>query len=445
MSDFYVIAGLGITGLSCAKYLHAQKQNFAVMDTRENPPQLALLREQFPEVSVALGGFNEDLLNKATHIILSPGISLKMPAIAAQVKKGKLIWGDIELFAQAVQVPVIAITGTNAKSTVTTLVGQMAQAAGYQVETGGNLGIPALDLLHHHPKTNLFVLELSSFQLETTFSLKAKVATVLNISPDHMDRYEDLEDYKNAKHHIYKNAEIAVESRDDPLTSTHEVNIKKKVRFTIETPLAGEFGLLFKDQQFFLAFGVTPLMPVNELLITGKHSQANALAALAIGYAFGLPIPLMLEVLRTFKGLPHRCELVRERLQVRWINDSKGTNIGATLAAICGLGNGSPGKLVLIAGGIGKNADFTMLTPAIQQYARAVILIGEAAKDLAQAIGQTVPVSFANDMQEAVNKAALVAQPKDSVLLSPACASFDIFKNFEHRGEVFTEIVNQLT
>lgn len=445
MSDFYVVVGLGITGLSCAKYLHRLKQPFAVMDTRENPPQLALLREQFPDVPLKMGGLDEHLLNQATHIILSPGIALRTPAIAAQIKKGKQVWGDIELFAQAVKVPVVAITGTNAKSTVTTLVGQMAQAAGYQVETGGNLGVPALDLLEHNPKANLFVLELSSFQLETTYSLKANVATVLNISPDHMDRYVDLEDYKNAKHHVYRQAEKAVENRDDPLTFCHEPNIQKKIRFTMQTPLSGEFGLLRDAGQLFLALGEAKLIAAHELLISGKHSQANALAALAIGYALGLPIPIMLTVLRTFKGLPHRCQLVREREHIRWINDSKGTNVGATLAAICGLGSETTGKLVLIAGGVGKNADFTMLVPAIQQYARQVILIGDAAKALAKAIGEAVPITFANDMHDAVKQAALAAKPKDSVLLSPACASFDMFKNFEHRGEVFTEIVNRLT
>lgn len=440
-NNLHVIVGLGITGLSCVRYLKEQNVPMAVIDTRENPPQLAAFQQANPEIPVALGGLDETLLAKAATIVLSPGVALSEPAIAAQAKRGTPILGDIELFARAVHAPVMAITGTNAKSTVTTLVGMMATAAGYRVGVGGNLGVPALDLLGQEFNPNLFVLELSSFQLETTYSLKADVATVLNITPDHMDRYDTLADYRAAKHRIYQHCKLAVCNRDDPLTDTHA---SCKLGFTLGKPRSNEFGLLTKNGEIHLAFEENSLLPVRELPVMGSHYQANALAALAIGYGFGLPFESMLKVLREFKGLPHRCQLVRERDMVRWYNDSKGTNVGATQAAIDGLGSVIEGKLILIAGGLGKNADFSPLVPLMEKYARHVVLIGKAAEDIAKAIGNRVPVSFADSMESAVQKADENALPGDSVLLSPACASYDMFKHFEHRGEVFTKIVEGL-
>lgn len=444
MSELNVIVGLGLSGLSCADFLATQKRPFALMDTRDNPPHLQLVKQKFPNVEIALGGLNQTLLDKASQIILSPGIALNLPAIAEQIKQEKSVIGDIELFAQATHAPIIAITGTNAKSTVTTLVGLMAKASGFNSEMGGNLGVPALHLLMQHPQANLFVLELSSFQLETTFSLRAKVASILNISPDHMDRYATLDDYINAKHRIYQHAEKVVENKDDVLTTCHDPRLKEKWCFTLGVPKLNEFGLRQHAGKTFLAFGATPLLATDALPVAGKHAYANALAALSIGHAFGFPLEPMLEVLSTFKGLPHRCQLVRERQGVKWFNDSKGTNVGATLAAIQGLGPETQGKLVLIAGGVGKNADFQPLVSALSLYARAVILIGEAARVIAETIDEKVPIVFAKTMEDAVGQAARAAQPKDNVLLSPACASFDMFNNFEHRGQVFTELVNQL-
>jgi UDP-N-acetylmuramoylalanine--D-glutamate ligase len=444
-AELHVIVGLGVTGLSCARYLRECGIPVAVTDSRANPPHLAALHSLYPDIPVALGEISSSLLDKATSIILSPGIALREPVIARQVKRGIPVIGDIELFARAVKVPVIAITGTNAKSTVTTLVGLMAEAAGYNVQTGGNLGIPALDLLLKNPDANLFVLELSSFQLETTYSLKPQVATVLNISPDHMDRYDDVADYQRAKLKVYQHCKIAVCNRDDALTECNDNTLEKKLYFTLDVPKQDEFGLVTSNNLVYLAHGDHLLLPVNELPVMGKHYQANALAALALGYGFGLPFEPMLKVLREFKGLPHRCQLVRERNHVKWYNDSKGTNVGATQAAILGLGSEITGKLVMIMGGIGKHADFTSLTPAIQKYSRHVVLIGEAAKDIEAALQQRVPVSFANSMDDAIAQAAAIAKPEDSVLLSPACASFDMFKNYEHRGQVFTESVEKLS
>lgn len=443
-SNLHVIVGLGATGISCARYLKSKGIPFAVTDTRKNPPHLAALQQIAPEVLTALGQLDVTLLEKAEKIILSPGIALREPVIAEQLKRGVPVIGDIELFAQAVNAPVIAITGTNAKSTVTTLVGKMAAEAGYHVQVGGNLGIPALDLLTQHAASNLFVLELSSFQLETTWSLKPQVATVLNVTPDHMDRYHDFTEYQQAKSRIYQHCQIAVCNRDDPFTECNSAKLQNKFYFTLKSPKQNEFGLVLQESKTYLAFENQPLLLTHEIPVMGKHYQANALAALAIGYGFGLPIEPMLKVLREFKGLPHRCQLIRELDGVKWYNDSKGTNVGATLAAIEGLGSEVTGKLILIAGGVGKNADFSTLLPAITAYCRHIVLIGEAADELAKVIGNRIPVSFAHSMHEAVEQAAKAALSDDSVLLSPACASFDMFKNYEHRGEVFTEIVNKL-
>lgn len=441
--DLHVIVGLGATGFSVAAFLAKQGIPFAMMDTRANPPQLEAFKALYPDALLSLGKWDTTLLNRAAQIILSPGIALREPAIAAQIQQGVSVVGDIELFAKSTQQPIIAITGTNAKSTVTTLVGDMAKRAGIKVEVGGNLGTPALDLLSNQD-AQLFVLELSSFQLETTFSLKAAVATVLNITPDHMDRYDTLEAYRIAKHRIYSDCQVAVCNRDDLLTDCADHYERAKFYFTLNEPKKNEFGLIKKNNELWLAFENQALMPVRELPVLGRHYQANALAALAIGHGFGLSFEPMLETLRTFQGLPHRCQLVRSTKGVSWYNDSKGTNVGASLAAIEGLGSEISGKLILIAGGIGKNADFSSLVPALQKYVRTVILIGEAAPILAEVIGQAVEVRFASGMEEAVVIADQIAEANDSVLLSPACASFDMFKNFEHRGDVFSKLVMEL-
>lgn len=441
ISGLHVIVGLGATGLSCVRYLKKSGVNVAVTDTRANPPHLAALQKEYPDVPVALGGLDASLLANAATIIISPGVALYEPLIAEQIKRGTPVIGDIELFAQAVKVPVIAITGTNAKSTVTTLVGKMAEAAGYNVQVGGNLGIPALDLLAQHPDANLFVLELSSFQLETINSLKPQVATVLNISPDHMDRYRDVAEYQQTKHRVYRNAHTVVCNRDDAFTDISSAN---KFTFTLGVPEKNEFGLLENEGDVYLAFENNLLLPIRELPVMGKHYQANALASLALGHAFGLLFEPMLKVLREFTGLPHRCQFVREYHGVRWYNDSKGTNVGATQAAIEGLGSEISGKLILIAGGVGKNADFSSMISVMEKYSRHVVLIGEAAKEIASVIDGRIQISFAKTMDEAVQQSAVAALPGDSVLLSPACASFDMFNNYEHRGQVFTEIVEQL-
>lgn len=441
-SNLQVIVGLGASGYSCVQFLRNQNLPVAIMDTRKDPPFLTQVRTAYPDVPLHLSGLDSKLLNEAAQIILSPGISVKTPEIAAQIKQGKPVIGDIELFAQAKSAPLIAITGTNAKSTVTTLVADMLKQAGLNVAVGGNLGTPALDLLMQNPKADVYVLELSSFQLETTHSLKAKVASVLNVTPDHMDRYVDLAEYQQAKCKIYHHCQIAVCNLDDPLTETER---QPKFYFTLSNPKQNTFGRIIHHQHTYLAFEDQLLLDCQALPVLGTHYQANALAALAIGHGFGLKVQPMLQVLRTFQGLVHRCQFVRERHGVKWINDSKGTNVGATLAAIEGIGSELQGKIILIAGGIGKNADFSPLLPVFKKYVRSIILIGEAAEDIANIIKGDIPYSFAESMEAAIFAADRQAQRNDCVLLSPACASFDMFNNFEHRGEVFMQLVSELT
>lgn len=439
----HVIVGLGDTGLSCAQFLRHQGIPFAVMDTRLNPPGLTAFKAAYPDVSLCIGELDDGILSQAATIVLSPGLSLRDVHFVRAEAKGIPIIGDIELFARAVQAPVIGITGTNAKSTVTTIVGLMAKGAGYRVAVGGNLGTPALDLYMQDPTAELYVLELSSFQLETTYQLKAKVATILNVTPDHMDRYDDITAYVQAKQRVYDNATSVVCNLDDPYTYCNKLDVTC-YGFTMREPENNQFGIKRMAGENYLALGSQALMPVSQLPVKGKHYEANALASLALGFAYGLPMEAMLTVLREFKGLPHRCQWVREQEGVDWYNDSKGTNVGATKAAIEGLGKDMQGKIVLIAGGVGKNAEFSPLQAAVKQYCRHVVLIGEAAKTIEQALGEGISTSYAESMEEAVALAKNVALRGDAILLSPACASFDMFKNYAHRGDVFTDAVLRL-
>lgn len=442
MKNLYVVAGLGITGLSCIRYLTKKGMQVAVTDTRVTPPFLTELKKDFPKVTTSFGQLDEALLLNASTIILSPGISLTHPNIKKAVTRHIEIIGDIELFARENKLPVIAITGTNGKSTVTTMVTEMAKEAGLHPGMGGNIGNPALDFLAASD-LNLIVLELSSFQLETTFSLKKKVGCFLNLSNDHMDRYDDIKDYQKAKQRIYEECEIAVCNKEDKATFCNNNEIPTYF-FTVNPPKQNEFGLLEQNNEMYLAFENNIIMACQDLPVKNLQHTINALAALAIGHAYGFSFASMIAALKGFKGLPHRCQWLRERLGVNWYNDSKGTNVGATLAAILGLSKGLQGKIVLIAGGVGKNADFTPLIPLLQKYVKTVILLGEAAALLADLFKVYIPIVLVNSMEEAVIHAAKIAHKGDSVLLSPACASTDMFKNFEHRGEVFSDLVHNL-
>jgi len=440
--QFRIVVGLGKSGMSVVRHLARRGQPFAVVDTRANPPELATLQAQYPEIEVRCGELDVDFLCRASELLVSPGLAVSTPALQAAAARGVKLSGDIELFAREARAPIVAITGSNAKSTVTTLVGEMAQAAGRKVAVGGNLGTPALDLLNDD--VELYVLELSSFQLETTEQLNAEVATCLNVSEDHMDRYAGLPAYHQAKHRIFRGARQVVVNRDDRLSRPLVGEEVPVWSFGLGKPDFKGFGLIEENGEKHLAFQFEVLMPARELKMRGAHNQSNALAALALGHAVGLPFAAMLQTLRTFAGLPHRCQWVGERAGVSYYDDSKATNVGAALAAIGGLGADIDGKLVLIAGGDGKGADFSALREPIARYCREVILLGRDAGRLASVLQDAVALKQVQGLEEAVQRAAECALPGDAVLLSPACASLDMFRNFEERGRLFAAAVEAL-
>ena len=440
---FRIVVGLGKSGMSLVRFLARQGVPFAVADTRDNPPELATLRLQFPQVEVRCGELDVEFLCRAQELYVSPGLALATPALQEAAKRGVKLSGDIELFARHAKAPIVAITGSNAKSTVTTLVGDMARAAGKRVAVGGNLGTPALDLLADD--IELYVMELSSFQLETTERLNAEVATVLNVSEDHMDRYADMQAYHLAKHRIFRGARQVVVNRGDALSRPLVADQLPCWSFGLNKPDFKAFGLIEEDGEKYLAYQFEKLMPVRELKVRGAHNQANALAALALGHAVGLPFGPMLAALREFTGLAHRCQWVRELRGVAYYDDSKATNVGAALAAIEGLGADIDGKLVLIAGGDGKGADFSGLTAPVARYCRAVVLLGRDAELIAAALGDAVPLVRVKTLDEAVQRCAELAREGDAVLLSPACASLDMFKNFEERGRLFAQAAEGLS
>ncbi|MHB8424212.1 MAG: UDP-N-acetylmuramoyl-L-alanine--D-glutamate ligase [Gammaproteobacteria bacterium] len=434
-----LIVGLGKTGLSCARFLAERGMEVAVTDSRERPPGLKELRNTLPGAAVFVGGFSEEALRHADQVVISPGIAVDTPFLAKARVLGLPLLGDIELFAHAVRAPVVGITGANGKSTVTTLVGCMAERAGREVRVGGNLGTPALELVREK-EPQLYVLELSSFQLELTAALHCVAATVLNISPDHMDRYAALADYAAAKARIFAHCDVAVVNRDDAVVRAMPKAGQRQASFGLQTPTGHNYGVAMHASERWLARGSERLLRISELRIRGDHNAANALAALALGEAAGLPMEAMLVALREFHGLPHRMEYIAAVNGVSWYDDSKGTNVGATLAAVSGLS----GPLVMIAGGDGKNQDFKPLADALPGRARAVVLLGKDAVAIEQAIAGRVPLRQVKDMDTAVQVAARLAQPGDVVLLSPACSSLDMFDNFEHRGRVFAAAVRRL-
>jgi len=435
--DYRIVAGLGATGLSCARYLHARGVPFVVVDSRAQPPGLATLRSEMPEVEFYSGSCPPDCFARAAELVLSPGIPMDDPVVDTARAAGVPVAGDIDLFMREANAPVVGITGSNAKSTVTELVGAMARAAGRAVGVGGNLGTPALDLLS--PENELYVLELSSFQLERAGDLGLAVAAVLNISADHLDRHGSMSGYREAKHRIFRGCKTVVFNREDALTAPVLAADTRRLSWGLDAPQAGEFGLRTTAAGEFLCQGEDTLLAVSELGIAGRHNVANALAALALGHGAGLPLPAMVAALRAFRGLPHRCEVVADIAGVRYVNDSKGTNVGAAEAALQGLGGER--DTVLIAGGQGKGADFASLRPAVARHCRALVLFGEDAPALRAALATAAPVTMAESLEDAFAAAVAQAQPGDTVLLSPACASFDMFSGYAERGETFRALV----
>lgn len=435
-----VIVGIGATGLSVARYLSARGLPFTVADSREQPAGLDAFRQAFPDVELQLGPFSEDQFIGASELLVNPGIPLSEPAIAAASAAGVRVSGDIDLFHQAASAPIVAITGSNGKSTVTTLVGLMAERAGIRVAVGGNLGTPALELLDDD--VQLYVLELSSFQLERCAMLGAEVATVLNISADHLDHHGSMLNYHQAKHRIFQGCKKAVVNADQSLTQPLVPDDVEVWSFSLGHSDFRRFGVLEQPGGRYLALAREPLMAASELRIAGRHNLSNALAALAIGAAAGIDTPVMLDALREFSGLPHRCEFVAEIDGVRFYNDSKGTNVGASVSAIEGLAES--GKIVLIAGGLAKGGEFSPLAEAMRRSGRAAVVIGEAAAAIEACLAEHVPCRREQSMAAAVQGAFAFAQTGDVVLLSPACASFDMFRSYSDRGEQFSAAVREL-
>jgi UDP-N-acetylmuramoylalanine--D-glutamate ligase len=433
-----LIVGLGVSGLSAARYLHAAGCAVTVIDSRAEPPQRAALLALDPAIAVHTGPFDSALLQGIDALIVSPGVALQGAFFDAARARHLPLIGDIELFARAANAPVAGITGTNGKSTVTTLVGRMAERGGKRVRVGGNLGEPALQLLD--AKAELYVLELSSYQLQTTDSLKLEAATVLNVTPDHLDRYASVEEYADAKARIYRRCGTAVINADDPRTLAMVPAGQRALRFSLAGGSGAEFALIERADGAWLACRGQALLAASELKIAGRHNIANALAALAMGEALGVDLPSRLAALREFTGLPHRTQWVADVRGVRYIDDSKGTNVGATLAAVSGL----PAPLLLIAGGEGKGQDFLPLRAALKGKVRLALLIGRDAPALGTALAGVCAIEYCPSLEAAVRRAAASARAGEIVLLSPACASFDMFRDYAHRGAVFAATVREL-
>ncbi|WP_075879154.1 UDP-N-acetylmuramoyl-L-alanine--D-glutamate ligase [Vreelandella massiliensis] len=447
-----VVVGLGISGRAICRHLARHGVPFVIADTRTHPPGLDDVKRAYPDVAIHCGPLTELDLSQVKEVVVSPGVDPRAPGLdaladAINPNTGEpRVVGEIALFVRAATAPIAAITGSNAKSTVTTLLGEMALASGVNAAVGGNLGTPALDLLAQKPESELYILELSSFQLETTPQLGAKCAAFLNLCEDHLDRHGDMATYRAAKQRIFFAAEHAVVNADDPNTWPDAAsNVADVTYFTHKAPTESdrEWGLGKSAGELCLMQGKTPWLPVRELGMTGRHNQLNALTALAMGRLLGFERKAMIDVLRQFNGLKHRSEWVATVNGVSFVNDSKGTNVGATLAAIEGIGPTLSGQLILLAGGDGKGADFSPLADPLGVYARQALLFGRDAPRLEAALNAHVETHRFAGLTEALEAAAGAAKPGDCVLLSPACASLDQFPNYQRRGEVFCHWVKK--
>ena len=432
-----LVVGLGETGLSCIRHLAGSCRKIVAVDSREHPPCRPEVESEFPGIDIRCGGFDAPMFDHAAEIVLSPGISVREPVLRAAAARGVPIIGDIELFARAVDAPVVAITGSNGKSTVTSLLSAMAQRDGVRVGGGGNLGPPALSLLNRGHE--LYVLELSSFQLETTSELRPVAATVLNISADHMDRHESLDAYVAAKSRALGGDTVVVTNLDDPLAARLGGERCARVAFSTRLHRDAQWCVEGRGSEATIMRRGESVMPVEMVPLPGVHNVANVLAAFALGDAVGLDVGAMVSAVAAYAGLPHRCEAVATRGGVRWINDSKGTNVGATVAAIEGIG--ARGAVVLIAGGLAKGADFSPLRVPARRHVRCAVLIGRDAGILEGVLSRCTEVRHARDLENAVDIASETAREGDSVLFSPACASFDMFADFEARGDAFRRLV----
>ena len=433
-----LVLGLGKTGLSCVSYLVDKRERVGVADSGQAPPELQNLKNRYPLVPVFSGEFDEALLRRAKRLALSPGISPAHPAIQTALDEGIEITGDVEIFCQDADAPLIAVTGSNGKSTVVSLFADMLRRSGKRVGLGGNIGVPALDLLAQ-PAPDYYLLELSSFQLETLSSHRPVASAVLNVSADHMDRYAGLQDYAKTKERIYAGGGTMVINLDDERVRDMRQAGRRVITYSLARPEA-DFTTNDHAGERWLVNGQSRLIKQSGINVHGSHNLSNVLACLALGRAVNLPMAAMLETVRSFTGLPHRCEWVAERNGVNWFNDSKGTNVGATLAALNGLAENKK-NIHLIAGGDGKGADFSALRDVISANVKSAILIGRSANEIAGVVKDKETIFYATTMQAAVETAMMTAAPGDIVLLSPACASFDMFKDYADRGNTFKHCV----
>lgn len=432
-----MVVGIGATGLSIARYLQRSDSNAMFFDSRDEPPGLEELKEMFPDAKVLLGG--SKLPKSVQRIIASPGVADSHPLLAKAHKKKIEVISDIELFARDASAPFVAVTGSNGKSTVTTLLYHMCVADGREVLVGGNLGEPALDLLGQD-QPDVYVLELSSFQLHRTQNLPAQIAVLLNVSADHLDWHKDEDEYRQSKYRVFRDAKSAVSNRADDEAAKHTRHCEQVVSFGLDAPADGHFGLRVDDEETYLARGETLLLATRDLAMYGMHNQLNALAALAAGDLLGLEMEAMLQVLVEFPGLPHRMQFVARIGAVDYINDSKATNVAAAVASIESIDK----MLVLVAGGDGKGGDFGDLSAAVEDKLRGAVLIGKDAEKIAHALETVMPVHFADTMGAAVSMAAQCAESDDTVLLAPACASLDQYENYMERGDSFCDAVEAL-
>jgi len=432
-----LIVGLGVTGLSCLRFLQRQGIALRVTDSRSNPPGLDTVVREMPDVQRFIGGFDASAIAGCEMAVLSPGVALSDPYVREIQRHGIPVIGDIELFCRYAKAPILAITGSNGKSTVTALVGEMVAAAGLKVGVGGNIGVPALDLLDDD-EADAFALELSSFQLETTAHLNARAATILNVSQDHLDRYPGIDAYRRAKQRIFAGAETLVlpmdESAPDGMTG------RAMVHFSLEEPANGDFGIGVEHGVRYLMRGPERLMPVDQVPLSGEHNVLNVLAAMALASALGLPVPTMVAAVRAFHGLPHRMQEVMNRDDIIWIDDSKATNTGAAEAALKGIGR----PVVLIAGGQAKGADLSALAGAAAGRVHTAILMGVDAALVRRTLEGVCAIHMVEDMTQAVAVAHVCARPGDAVLLSPACASLDMFASYAARGDAFARALREL-
>jgi UDP-N-acetylmuramoylalanine--D-glutamate ligase len=436
-----LIVGLGITGLSCVRYL-ASRDDVSVLDTRSEPPGLAEFRREFPGIPLRLGVSDVGPAVDFDRVVVSPGVSLDDPLLDGLPDDVPLV-SDIDLFCEAVDAPIVGVTGTNGKSTVTSLVGHLLNGSGIHAVVGGNLGEAALGLLDR--RAEVYVLELSSFQLERMATHHFKAATVLNVTEDHLDRHGSMAAYVAAKQRIYRDCGLAVAHRGED--ATYPESGCPVTTFGDDAPEEGHWGIRIRDGQRWLTRGELPIVASADLPLAGVHNEQNVLAAMALSSAFEVSMEAVARAVRSFRGLPHRCERVAEVGGVTYINDSKATNVGATEAALIGLGSTLPPDaphIVLIAGGDGKGADFRALANVVGRFVKALVLLGRDAPALQAALGEQTRTYRVADMDEAVTLAAEIARSGDLVLLSPACASLDMYRNFAARGDHFARAVGAL-